>query len=168
MTSTSDHIKPLPNESDHPEPYQANLSELQLRLKECGMDATDARIRILTVFVTEKRALSAQDILESLRSHGPFDKVTLYRTLDLFADKGVIQRHSAGDRSFRYCMSSASHSTHSHFYCTKCGRMDCLPSQTHQLEQLHRAELTPLLPGRIEAIEIRLDGICDACLSARI
>ncbi len=95
-------------------------------LHDAGLDPTEARLRILSAFPDAPRAVSAPELLEHLRKSGPFDKVTLYRTLDSFAEKGVVQRHNAADRTFRYCVPPEGNNVHGHFFCTQCGAMECL------------------------------------------
>lgn len=134
-------------------------------LRENGMEPTDARLRILEALSGQHIALRAQDILKALRANGPFDKVTLYRTLEAFAERSIVQRHCAGDRTYRYCMPAPDEGMHSHFYCTRCGNMACLTGQHEPGMDILRPMDAAPLPGRLHAVEIRLDGICDACLS---
>jgi Fur family ferric uptake transcriptional regulator len=88
--------------------------------------------------------------------------VTVYRSLDLLVEKRLVDRISAGDRSFRYGLApNANHRPHAHFYCTGCGRMECLNPESPRLDM---EPVSPILPGVIERVEVRLDGICKACL----
>jgi Fur family ferric uptake transcriptional regulator len=53
------------------------------------------------------------------------------------------------------------HRPHPHFYCKRCGRMDCLPPEILNVET---AALRKTFPGRIDKVEIRVDGICKNCM----
>ena len=48
-----------------------------------------------------------------------------------------------------------------HFYCTGCGNVDCI--DTRDLNW-HRQAFEKSLPGRIDTIDIRLEGLCQNCL----
>jgi Fur family ferric uptake transcriptional regulator len=73
----------------------------------------------------------------------------------------LVERISAGDRSFRYGLApNVNHQAHSHFYCVQCGLMECL-SPEHinlEMEPFERSFL-----GLIERVEVRFDGICVEC-----
>lgn len=124
--------------------------------------ALSSRAR-LVVGILEKahRALAAPEILELAAEVKPINKVTVYRILDKLVEAGVVGRHSAGDRSYRYCLvpCSGEHG-HGHFYCTGCGRMECLDLDALPIDQ---AALEAVLKHRVDHLELRLDGLCTAC-----
>ena len=131
------------------------------RLKAAGLDATPNRLRVLDALADSQSALSAQDILKQVRAVQGMNKVTLYRILDLLVERGVAWRHSAGDRTFRYCLSpNGGHRVHCHFFCRVCGGMQCLslPVVPEDLMKLEHS-----LPVKVEDVEIRLDGLCEVC-----
>ena len=53
------------------------------------------------------------------------------------------------------------HAPHAHFYCSKCGQMDCLRPEVLRVDADY---LQKTFPGQIEKVEIRVDGICKNCL----
>lgn len=132
-------------------------------LLHAALDPTENRLRVMKLLEALDRPASAPDLLSVLREHAPFDKVTLYRTLDLFTEHRLIEKHSAGDQTTRYCLMHSAQ-PHGHFYCKSCGTMECLPPEM----------LTPLLhlhngcAGHdVHHIELRLDGICTTCKQKR-
>lgn len=77
-------------------------------------------------------------------------------------EHGVIERISTGDRAFDYGLApNDHHRPHPHFYCTSCGQMDCLDPESLKVA-LDPLEKT--FPGRIEKVEVRVDGTCKNCL----
>jgi Fur family transcriptional regulator, ferric uptake regulator len=130
-------------------------------LKAAGLDSTPNRLRVLDALAGSQSALSAQDILKQVQAVQSMNKVTLYRILDLLVERGVAWRHSAGDRTFRYCLSPGEeHRVHCHFFCRVCGGMQCLPLDRVPEDVL---ALEHSLPVRVEDVEIRLDGLCREC-----
>jgi Fur family ferric uptake transcriptional regulator len=61
-----------------------------------------------------------------------FDRVTVYRTLQTFLEKGIIHTIPTSDNSVLYalchdnCSEGHHHDNHVHFICTECGKTICL------------------------------------------
>jgi Fur family ferric uptake transcriptional regulator len=105
--------------------------------------------------------LSHQEILNALGNGHAINRVTLYRILDLLVEHDLVSRLSSGDRAFRYGLApNALHPRHPHFYCRKCGHMECLEAPGVELDP---ETLRKLGPARILDIEVRIDGICGNC-----
>jgi Fur family transcriptional regulator, iron response regulator len=65
------------------------------RLAELGIRPTAQRVRIAALLLATPQHLSAEQILASLRSAGArVSKATVYNTLNLFAERGVIRQLS--------------------------------------------------------------------------
>lgn len=130
-------------------------------LEDSGLARTANRLRVLEMIGNSSHPLSAQEIIEELNKTREVNRVTVYRILELLVDKKLVERISAGDRSFRYGLApNANHKPHSHFYCIECGEMQCLsPDQINlDTQALKRSFL-----GLIERVEVRFDGICEDC-----
>ncbi len=107
--------------------------EIVRRLKAHNLRNTSIRKNVLELFIqSEGRALSNQDLEEQLDNP---DRITLYRTLKAFEDKGLI--HLAVDRGgiSKYalcsddCDTHAHHDGHAHFHCQACGKTICLEGE---------------------------------------
>jgi len=138
---------------------QCNYVEL---LRASRLEATDHRLRVLEIIGNNRYPLSAADIYQTLERRGPVNRVTVYRILDLLVAHGVVERLSTGGRAFYYGLApNEYHSPHPHFYCTRCGQMDCLDPDILDIDT---DPLRKTLPGRIDKVEVRVDGICKNCL----
>ena len=130
-------------------------------LAKAGIEPTPLRLGVAAILAREGRALAAADILDQLRSDRTVNKVTVYRILDLFVDKGLAQRHSSGGRAQRYCLGPRfSGRTHCHAYCVRCGRMECLPVAEGLVDV---STLEPGLAMDVVGVEVRIDGVCATC-----
>ncbi|UCG13651.1 MAG: transcriptional repressor [Deltaproteobacteria bacterium] len=130
-------------------------------LETSGLGHTPNRLSVLQVIGNSPHPLSAQEIIEHSSRVQNVNRVTVYRILDLLVEKKLVERISAGDRSFRYGLApNTNHRPHSHFYCLECGEMECLSPDCINLdmESLERSFL-----GLIERVEVRFDGICEDC-----
>ena len=130
-------------------------------LERRGLGQTANRLSVLGVVGDSSQPLSAQEIIDTLNQTQEVNRVTVYRILDLLVENKLVERISAGDRSFRYGLApNSNHEPHSHFYCLECGEMECLSPEQISLatETLERSFL-----GLIERVEVRFDGICKEC-----
>jgi Fur family ferric uptake transcriptional regulator len=91
-----------------------------------------------------------------------FDRVTIYRTLQTFVDKGIIHTIPSADNAIRYalCKDSCSeghhHDNHIHFMCDHCSTTYCLD----------HVEVPALqLPGGFMAsrTDMVVSGCCNRC-----
>ena len=131
-------------------------------LKSFDMRATPSRLEILTLFLRTQYALSHGDIEKEVSNS--LDRVTVYRTLKTFLDKGLIHKVLDDEGSLKYalcteaCSSAGHHHDHVHFKCTACGQTNCLDIE---LPGIH-------LPKgyRPEEINILVQGICEKCSPA--
>jgi Fur family ferric uptake transcriptional regulator len=91
-----------------------------------------------------------------------FDRVTVYRTLQTFLEKGIIHTIPTVDNSVLYalckdnCSEGHHHDNHVHFICSECGKTICLPEIT--IPQVK-------LPGGFLPHEYQMvvTGLCAAC-----
>jgi Fur family ferric uptake transcriptional regulator len=131
-------------------------------LKAADLEPTDNRLRVIEVVGNNSYPLSAADIYQTLERTSRINRVTVYRILDLLVTRGLVDRISTGGRAFYYGLApNENHRPHPHFYCTRCGQMDCL---TPDSLNVNSDPLRKTFPGRIEKVEIRVDGICKNCM----
>ena len=130
-------------------------------LENSGLGHTANRLSVLQIIGNGSHPLSAQAIIGTLNKTQEVNRVTVYRILDLLLEKKLIERISAGDRSFRYGLApNVNHQPHSHFYCVECGAMECLSPENIRLDT---EPLDSSFLGLIERVEVRFDGICEEC-----
>lgn len=131
-------------------------------LKEAGLEKTINRMHVLEAVGNNTYPLTAADIFKVIDRNQSINRVTVYRILDLLVEKKIIERLSVGSRAAYYGLApNENHAPHPHFYCTRCGQMDCLRSESVNIDA---EELTKTFPGQIERVEVRVDGICKNCL----
>ena len=138
------------------------MSELKEILKRNQLSVTASREKILHLFLEEPGALSHGDI--ERKAGEKFDRVTVYRTLQTFVEKGIIHTIPTTDNSIRYalckddCKEGHHHDHHIHFVCSVCLKTYCLDDV-----------VTPdiKLPAGYSAkqIEVVAEGICKDCSS---
>jgi Fur family ferric uptake transcriptional regulator len=140
--------------------HNCNYQEM---LSSAGLEATSNRLRVLEVVGNNSCPLSAGDIFKTLERSSSINRVTVYRILDRLVDQGVVERLSTGGRAAYYGLApNEHHQPHPHFYCKVCGQMDCLNPESLSVET---DTIQKTFPGRIDKVEVRVDGICKNCLN---
>jgi Fur family ferric uptake transcriptional regulator len=132
-------------------------------LKKNQLSITESRKKILELFIQDKGALAHADIEKKTGEH--FDRVTIYRTLNTFVEKGIIHLIPTTDNSVLYalckgnCEQGHHHDNHVHFICNKCGNTTCLDTVTVP-------KIT--LPAGFEPKDAAMvvNGICIDCRTA--
>ena len=139
--------------------HQCDYSQL---LRSAKLAATGNRLRVLEVVGNNTSPLSAGDIFKILARTTAINRVTVYRILELLVAHGIVERLSTGGRAFYYGLApNTHHRPHPHFYCKHCGQMDCLDPQSLNVDA---DPLWRNYAGRIDKVEVRVDGICKNCL----
>lgn len=139
-----------------------NQCDYENLMNVADLDATDNRIHVLEVIGNNNYPLSVNDIFQTLERTCSINRVTVYRILDLLVSHALVDRISTGGRAFYYGMApNENHRPHPHFYCKRCGQMDCL---TPESLNVNIDTLWKTFPGRIDKVEVRLDGICKNCM----
>jgi Fur family ferric uptake transcriptional regulator len=99
-------------------------------LKRNQLSVTASREKILQLFLEQPGALAHGDIEK--KAGEKFDRVTVYRTLQTFVEKGIIHTIPTADNSVLYalckddCEEGHHHDHHIHFVCTQCNNTYCL------------------------------------------
>jgi Fur family ferric uptake transcriptional regulator len=131
-------------------------------LRHNRLSVTDSRQKILNLFLTNTGALAHADIEHKAGQR--FDRVTVYRTLQTFVEKGIIHTIPTSDNSVKYalckndCFEGHHHDNHLHFVCAVCGKTECLDEFVIPAVKLPRNYTA-------SNIEIVVNGTCSACRS---
>ncbi len=105
-------------------------NEVTQILKQNRLSITGSRQKILELFLLSDGALSHANIEKSTGES--FDRVTVYRTLQTFVEKGIIHLIPTTDNSIKYalckndCAPGHHHDNHVHFICGECEKTICL------------------------------------------
>ena len=129
-------------------------------LKRNQLSITDSRKKILELFRGSNGALAHADIETKTGEH--FDRVTVYRTLQTFVEKGIIHTIPTADNSVRYalckdeCGEGHHHDNHVHFICDDCGTTYCL-------ENITTPEVKLPTGFKQTQTDVVVSGVCDKC-----
>lgn len=131
-------------------------------LREYALRQTDCRIEVLGFMLRHPRAVSQPELEQELATH--FDRVTLYRTLNTFNEKGLIHEVSDSSGIMKYALcGDACHNElhehrheHVHFHCNRCQETVCI-------NELEIPELTLPTGFSPEKFSFVVSGVCQKC-----
>jgi Fur family transcriptional regulator, ferric uptake regulator len=128
-------------------------------LKKHDLRITQFRLEVLDVFNVNKKALSAAEIEQQLNEA---DRITLYRTLKSFEEKGIIHKAIDGTTIQKFALCEAHcdehhhHDEHVHFHCEKCTNTFCLEGVMVPKLQLPAGYT-------MKHTNLVVNGICNIC-----
>jgi Fur family iron response transcriptional regulator len=95
------------------------------RLRCCGIHPTAQRLQVAALLLARPQHLTAEQILAALRSSGArVSKATVYNTLNLLAERGVVRQLVVdGDRAWF----DSNVDAHFHFQDVATGQLSDLP-----------------------------------------
>ena len=128
-------------------------------LRAADMKLTTARQLVFSSLLQRH----PQTIAELIDSCTPsIDRVSVYRTIDLFERLGIIRRLQIGWK-YQIELSDAFHDHHHHMTCELCGKTTALPEDVALERRLHQAAAAQGFQVREHQLD--LTGICADCVS---
>ncbi len=131
------------------------IQNIKNSLTDAGIKPSYQRIKIYKYLIENMNHPTVDMIYKDLATDIPtLSKTTIYNTLKLFVDKGIIQMITIEDNKTRY---DANTSTHGHFKCIKCGKIYdfSFDKSNLNIKQIKNFE--------IKQIHLYLKGICENC-----
>lgn len=139
------------------------------KLRGCGYRLTLPRQAILEVLENTSKHLSAEDVFMAVKKKYPqVGLTTVYRTLELLVEMGLVFRFDFGDGRARFEMSEGPQSKdhHHHLICSACGRViDYTDFIKEEVELLNKTEkgLSKKYDFNIKNHLIQFFGLCKQC-----
>ncbi len=124
-------------------------------LSERGVKPSIQRLSVLKYLISKKNHPSVDVIYQYLHKEIPtLSKTTVYNTLNLLVDKGIVTALSIKEGEVLYDFIEY---PHAHFLCTKCGNIYDIKID-NQIFNIKTFE-----GFHIEESQINLRGICSNC-----
>jgi Fur family ferric uptake transcriptional regulator len=135
-------------------------ADYEALLTSKGLKKTGTRLHVLDVLSKSKFATS-QPFLENLIGKDA-DRVTLYRVLKAFEEKGIIHKiiDTHGTANYAICAQGCDEHKHQdehlHFSCTICEKVYCL-------EQVRIPKLNYPKGFSVDNLSLIASGTCESC-----
>ncbi|MFZ2385202.1 MAG: Fur family transcriptional regulator [Candidatus Omnitrophota bacterium] len=141
----------------------------QGRFQGCGYRLTAGREAILDILSKSEGHVSAEDIY--MKVHPEYPNVgltTIYRTLDVLSNLGMIYKFDFGDGRARYELAEGPKGAHHHHHlvCTNCNRVvdyaDFIDKEVELLKETEKG-LQAKYNFKITSHVIQFYGLCEEC-----
>jgi Fur family ferric uptake transcriptional regulator len=130
-------------------------------LRAAGYRRGLARLRVINFLDAQDCCLGAQEIHRELRSLGePIGLASVYRVLDVLAEKRLVQRLDLGDGVTRFEPIRDAEDHHHHIVCDDCGKIEAFADE--RLESVLR-DVERSSGYAVAGHDIVLRGACRAC-----
>lgn len=132
-------------------------------LREKGFKVTPQRLAIYNMLASSKNHPNAEMIFNDLQATYPtMSLATVYKTMEILKEIGLVQILNAGEDSFRY---DADTNDHPHVRCMTCG-------QVEDIEHIEYSEfLGQVAKGtnyQLMGQQFYFYGICPSCQSKKM
>ncbi|WP_421943673.1 Fur family transcriptional regulator [Pedobacter sp.] len=137
-----------------------NTERFENLLIKNGLKRTGPRLQVLDILSSRDSATS-QPYLEQVMGK-VVDRVTLYRVLKAFEEKGIIHKvlDNHGTANYAICSEGCSahehHDEHVHFNCNNCQKVYCLDSIKIPAFNVPKG-------FKVENLNLIASGICASC-----
>ena len=128
-------------------------------LRKQGYRLTPQREMIVQAIAHAGRHVTAEEILEQVQARTTAVNVaTVYRTLELLAELGLVSRADLGGGKVTYA--SIRHGPHCHLVCRQCG---CVIEADHALVEPLAERLEEQYGFDAELNHLAISGLCAGC-----
>jgi len=135
-----------------------SLEILRETLKDKGFSLTQPR-KIVFEALQHQEPRSMREVVASCIQ---IDRASVYRTIALFEQLGIVQRLQVGWK-YRLELSDAFHEHHHHMHCVHCGQTTALPEDRALEERLHN--MAAAHSFTLQSHQLELSGLCKKCSS---
>jgi Fur family transcriptional regulator, ferric uptake regulator len=111
-----------------------------------------------TVFGTDRHFTAEQLLAWSRRRDRSVSRATVYRTLPLLTESGLVREMDFGKDSKFYDPNYADHPNHNHIICNDCEKI--VEFESDKIEKLEN-EITRRLGFSIKAQRLQITGSCE-------
>ena len=128
--------------------------ELASRLREAGVTPTTQRLRVARVLLERDQHLSAEQVMARLKASGqrPVSKATVYNTLGLFAQVGLVRQVFADPTRVLY---DSNVSDHHHLYDVDSGCLTDVPREAISFDGMPDLPPGTVLDGLDVIVRVR-------------
>src|SRR5947209_10054124 len=114
---------------------QEPLADLTSRLRKRSRRVTGPRQAILETLRQHAHPLTNKEIFAAMPK-GECDLATIYRSMHLLEEMGMVHRFDFGDGAARFELVTDKHDHHHHLVCESCAKVieitDCFPPEIEE------------------------------------
>ncbi|MDD5359205.1 MAG: Fur family transcriptional regulator [Sulfurovaceae bacterium] len=141
--------------------YNVLIEKFKSIIKENGLKYTKQRELILKFLYEHNEHFTPEELNGKLKKIYPDENIgiaTIYRTLTLLEDSGIVTSISFGTQGKKYEFGLKKH--HDHLVCIKCGKIIEFYDETIEKKQL---EIAKNFEFEMTDHTMKIIGICKSC-----
>ncbi|HSI84701.1 MAG: Fur family transcriptional regulator [Candidatus Methylacidiphilales bacterium] len=139
---------------------EAVRRKIYAHLESRGLRLTTQRMAIIEAAFSTTDHYTAEDLLASAQRIDPsVSRATVYRTLPILVETGLLQELDLGREFKYYDPNYATHPTHNHLICINCKRI--LEFEDEALEQRENS-IVQSMGFRPTSKHLRVEAACEA------
>ncbi|MGC9350407.1 MAG: Fur family transcriptional regulator [Sulfurovum sp.] len=138
-----------------------NSDEIKEELREKGIKNTRAKSLLLYLLKNAEAPMDVNSLHAESQKETSVNLVTVYRTLQQFHEKALVQEFVGQDGVTQYEYRRKGSTAHPHFQCEKCNRVFCLEELDFDAA-LYFSNMAK--EHKVNSVNITLNGVCEACL----
>ncbi len=131
--------------------------DCSIELREADLAATPARIAALRLFESHESPLDAVHLIDHLQKELGIDRVTVFRILNAFVEKGLITKLEFGEGKARYELAKEDHH---HIICENCGAVEDVADTVLPALEKQISKKTGFL---VKRHSLEFFGLCKNC-----
>ncbi len=135
-------------------------TQVEAFLKTRQYKLTAPRREIIRILNDGRKPLSIQEIYQQLKER-PADLTSVYRTVNLLCELGILLRLEFHEKRYRYELSEAFTPHHHHAICRKCGSIENVFEEC--ISRTMEERIGRQARFRIESHILEFYGLCGEC-----
>lgn len=129
-------------------------------VKTKGLRRTDQREKVLKIFLTTEKHVSADELFKIIKKRYPeIGYTTVYRTMKLLSESNLCEKTDFGDGIVRF-EHKFGHEHHDHLICIKCGRF--IEVMNPEIERMQDT-MVKKYGFKPTAHKLDIFGVCKKC-----
>lgn len=137
------------------------LAKVEEQLRAANMKVTPQRTAILRLLMASREHPGVEQLYREVRRDYPaISLATIYKTLDLFREKGVIQELTVSAHHVRY---DGDLHFHPHVICQSCRKVEDLEGLNPGLPQRWLEDASTGSGYSVDNVQLFLFGTCPEC-----
>ncbi|MEA2073387.1 MAG: transcriptional repressor [Campylobacterota bacterium] len=137
-----------------------NENQVKDELKQKGIKNTKAKSALLHILKSNKAPMDVNTLHKECQKSTSVNLVTVYRTLQQFHEKKLVQEFLDKDSVTQYEYINQNSRAHPHFQCEKCNKVVCLGALSFD-DALYFSNMAK--KNQVNMINITLNGVCEEC-----
>lgn len=141
-----------------------NDTKVKEELQKKGIKNTRAKSTLLHILKNNKAPMDVNRLHKECQKTTSVNLVTVYRTLQQFHEKRLVQEFLDKDSVTQYEYINQDSQAHPHFQCEKCNAVFCLGALSFD-DALYFSNMAKKY--QVNTINITLNGVCAECLKEK-